>query len=276
MPLDIRIGCDPELFLRDSKTGAFVSGHGALPGTKMEPFRVPKGALQIDGTALEFNTDPASTCDEFVANIKTVMDEMRARVGPGLDLAAVPVAEYDREYFKTIPAEALELGCNPDFNAYTLDQNPVPDAAQMFRTGSGHVHIGWGENMPYQTEEYFNMCVPLVRQLDYYLGLASLLWDKDRRRRQLYGQAGSFRPKPYGLEYRVLSNKWLESERLQRFVFDAAVSAVRDLENGRNMAQKWSTTAMIAINSNYSDWRSIWPELTKDLSQNIDYSRIRA
>ena len=50
------IGADPEVFVADSLTNTFVSAHDLVPGTKLEPFAVNKGAVQVDGMALEFNS----------------------------------------------------------------------------------------------------------------------------------------------------------------------------------------------------------------------------
>jgi hypothetical protein len=75
-------------------------------------------------------------------------------------------------------------------------------------------------------------CATLVKQLDSYLGLPSLLFDRDTLRRKMYGQAGAFRPKPYGVEYRVLSNAWLLNENRMRFVFNQTTRAVNDLIAG--------------------------------------------
>ncbi len=53
------IGADPEVFLKVGKKN--ISSHGLINGDKKNPLKVDKGAVQIDGTALEFNIDPAST-----------------------------------------------------------------------------------------------------------------------------------------------------------------------------------------------------------------------
>ena len=38
-------------------------------------------------------------------------------------------------------------------------------------------------------------------------------------RKKLYGKAGAYRPKPYGLEYRSLSNFWVFDDKLIRWVW---------------------------------------------------------
>lgn len=267
----ILIGCDPELFLRDPNTNAFVSGHGVLPGNKLKPHKVSCGAVQIDGTALEFNTDPAESCAEFLANIETVMGEMQRIAGADRVISASPVAEYDPDYFKTIPPENLMLGCDPDFNGWTMDMNPAPDPNVTFRTGSGHVHIGWGEGFDPQHPDHFFECAALARQMDYYLGVATLLWDPDNRRRDLYGKAGAFRPKPYGMEYRTPSNAWLNKEATRRFVYDASHKAITDLLNGDEKAAKFGDAARDIIDNNKANWR-MWA----NFETGLDYESVAA
>lgn len=262
MTVKILIGADPELFVKDISTGKYVSSHTFAPGTKKNPLRVDRGALQLDGTAFEFNIDPAETKTEFVSNIAKVKGEMEKVVRQsfpghnGITLVADPVADYDAEYFSSIPGEALELGCEPDYNAYTQGPNPVPEVRSMFRTGSGHIHIGWTNKMDPFEDGHFQTCCEVVQQLDWYLGLPSLLWDSEgKRRRELYGKAGAFRPKSYGVEYRVLSNTWLRDERLIEFVFDNTTKAIRDMEAGNIAIDSWGQHARNVINKGEPDVR---------------------
>jgi len=227
----IYIGADPELFVR--KDGEFVSGHNLLPGTKYAPFPVKDGAIQVDGTALEFNVEPCTEAEEFVSKVKGIMGHISSVIklkDPKFQLAAMPVAYYTKDYFETIPDHAKELGCEPDYDAYTGKPNPKPDAKVTFRTGSGHIHIGWTEDADPRNTEHLADCSMTVRQLDSCLYPMSLLWDDDRTRRKLYGNIGAFRPKHYGAEYRVLSNAWLSDDRLMTWVFNATKRAMGLLE----------------------------------------------
>ena len=65
--------------------------------------------------------------------------------------------------------------------------------------------------------------------MDHTLGVYSVLWDKDDKRRSMYGKAGSFRPKPYGMEYRTLSNRWIFNTDLIRFVYNATQEALEKM-----------------------------------------------
>ena len=245
MALQILIGADPEVFMR--KDGVFVSAHGAVKGDKKNPHKVDKGAVQVDGMALEFNIDPASSADEFVDNITSVMSILGSMV-PDYELVADLVAHFGLEYIKAQPEEAQELGCDPDFNAWEDGApNPRPDGDRDFRTGAGHVHIGWTKDMDIGDPGHRQACIMLTKQLDYYLGLGSLMYDKDSKRRSMYGAAGAFRIKPYGVEYRVLSNAWLKSPNLIRWVYETTQKAVADLFEGKAAFKSYGSNARVLL-----------------------------
>lgn len=219
-----KIGADPEFFVK--KYGKLVSAYGLIPGSKENPFKVKKGAVQVDGMALEFNIDPADSYSEFEDHMTTVLDSIVGMV-PGYEIFVEPVADFGAEYIEAQPKEAKELGCSPDFNAYTKQANPRPAADTPFRTASGHVHIGWtNEPVDINDEGHLEACRALTKSLDVWLGMPSLLWDQDDRRRTLYGAAGAFRPKPYGMEYRVLSNKWINNPLFRKTVYHNTIHAI--------------------------------------------------
>lgn len=249
----ILVGCDPEIFVK--KDGSFVSAHGLIRGDKRNPQRVTNGAVQVDGMALEFNIDPASTESQFVGNVEQVMAQLAAMV-PGFELAPVPVADFSLEYINAQPPEATELGCDPDFNAYTGTANVKPDAQLPMRTASGHIHIGWTENADIYNLEHIHACNAVAKQCDVVLGLASLFYDSDTRRRSMYGQAGCLRFKPYGVEYRTLSNAWLLSKERMAWVFRNTRKAMDMLFDGRALfveAQEIGADIQHIINTSDKD-----------------------
>lgn len=262
----VLVGADPELFMRHPDSGDFVSAHDRIPGTKWEPHKVPFGAVQVDGTALEFNIDPAATVDEFLHNITTVRKTMADMV-PGYNVVAEPVARFEANYFKfDVPSYAQELGCNPDYNGWTQDVNPKPDPdGKPYRTASGHLHIGWTDGADVEDKDHFLFCCKVARQLDYYLGMSSLLWDSDDTRRQLYGKAGAFRPKSYGMEYRVLSNRWLDSEPLMRWIYNTIQVAMVDAFSGIWAEDKYGDLAQRMIDENVCDWPAKYPNFNLNL-----------
>ena len=250
--MQITIGADPELFVMQS--GRYMSAHDLVPGTKQSPHTVQNGAVQVDGMALEFNIDPADTEDGFVFNLSSVMQQLYAMV-PDYEVVSHPVATFDQEYIDSQPAEAQALGCDPDYNAWTAAVNDKPEPVRPMRTAAGHVHIGYTNGAG--GEAHFSECCAIVRQLDFYLGLPSMLYDTDQERRELYGKAGAFRPKPYGLEYRVLSNRWLEDERLMRWVFRAVHAALSSLQEGNFLVQKYGDIQRIINESDVAAAKEI-------------------
>lgn len=245
---NVLVGCDPELFVK--KNDMFVSGYGLIEGTKANPHKVNKGAVQVDGHALEFNIDPADDEDSFVENINTVVEQLRQMV-PEHQLVAQPVATFTKEYLKSMPDEANELGCDPDFCAWNNGEpNPRPDGDVDFRTGGGHVHVGWTNGVDITDEEHAEAGLMLTKELDYYLGLASLFWDNDDQRRAMYGKAGAYRVKHFGVEYRSLSNAWLKDEKLIRFVDKATRLAADNLAQGHSIAASYGNCAQRAIDRN--------------------------
>ncbi len=218
------IGADPEFFVQ--RYGKLVSAYGLIPGSKDRPYPVKNGAVQVDGMALEFNIDPAESYSKFEAHMSTVLDSIIKMV-PGYEVFVEPVADFGLDYIRAQPREASELGCSPDYNAYTKQANPRPNADTPFRTASGHVHIGWTKDADINNEGHLEACRALTKSLDVWLGIPSLLWDKDERRRSLYGAAGAFRPKPYGMEYRVLSNKWITNPTLRALVYYNTIEAIK-------------------------------------------------
>ena len=245
--MQIQIGADPELFLK--RKGFFINAHDMIPGTKAAPHPVNGGAVQVDGMALEFNINPAGKPEQFVDNINTVLGELRNMIPEDFDFSFAAVATFDPEYMLQQPPESLLLGCEPDFDAYQGKENAKPDNAQPMRTAAGHVHIGWREGE--QDSQHIEECRAITRQLDYVLGIPSMVLDHDFKRREMYGKAGAFRAKPYGAEYRVLSNFWLKSPALMEWVFTNTKQGVDMLvDHGVDLFDKFGETARDIINNN--------------------------
>lgn len=258
------IGADPELFVKQGDK--FLSGHLFPCGTKTEPVPTKHGHVQVDGIALEFNVKPSASRDEFIKNLTNVLGDLNEIVDrhyPGAKLEAIPTAEVGEEFLSGLPEMNRELGCNPDYNAYSMGRNDAPDAALPFRTGSGHVHIGfraYDENL-LEDPKHFRECARIARQMDYFLGLPSLKWDDDQKRRQLYGKAGAFRPKPYGMEYRVLSNKWVGDEYLTGFIYDQVEKGMNLIEQNLDLTTDFGNYARNCINDGHSGWMEDRPDL---------------
>ena len=241
---ELKVGADPELFLR--KGSNCVSSHNICPGTKASPVNYLNSIVQADGTACEFNIPPASTAEEFVYSILSSLQDIGALAeSHNLGIFDGCVAHYSKDYLESLPPIAVELGCSPDFNAYTGRANEMPNQKMPFRTAAGHVHLGFEV---YTSEERRNM----VKQLDVVLGIPSILYDSNTQRRELYGKAGAYRPKSYGLEYRVLSNAWIFSTNLSKWVFEQTRNAFDKFKEGDFLFKKVDEAEIINT-INFSD-----------------------
>lgn len=224
--MKILIGADPEVFLHNA-AGDIVSGYGIIPGTKRNPHKVPFGAIQLDGMAAEFNIDPASTAEEFVHNISTVKKELFSYLPSGWGFATRCTHTFSPEYMAQQPEATLVLGCDPDFDGQTQQQNILKVPVDGLRTVAGHVHVGWEGAEEEDTETKHCNAATVARQLDFFLGMHDIIYSHPDSwmRRTLYGRASAYRPKSYGMEYRTPSNYWIFSEKLMTEVFNLTQAA---------------------------------------------------
>lgn len=226
------IGADPEVFV--GVNNRFVSAHNLVPGTKVEPFRLVEGAVQVDGMALEYNVDPCTERQEFVTRMKFVRNQMEDMV-KGYEILPTCCVKFSEDDVKDVPALNFNLGCSVDFNAYTEKPNVSPDSKKMMRTAGGHVHIGGFFTKKKFLPDHYSKCIRLSKLMDRELGVYSLLWDTDVERRSMYGKAGCFRPALYGMEYRSLSNVWIFNDELVSFVYDATRRAYEMMLAGEDV-----------------------------------------
>lgn len=258
------IGADPEFFVK--KGNAFISGHTFHCGTKDYPMETKHGFVQVDGMALEANIPPAHDRASFISGVLGVIGDLNEIVAAkGCSIVAQPTVTFTSKYIKTIPKHVKVLGCNPDYNAYSGGMNEAPNGRVLFRTGAGHIHVGWTKNKEQDDYTHFQNCTLLARQMDYFVGLRTLKFDDDNRRRELYGKAGAFRPKSYGMEYRVPSSKWCTSEALMGEVYDATVAAFAFANSDGDMDKKYSGFAQTCIDKNTSNWDELNPDVAKEI-----------
>jgi hypothetical protein len=213
----ITLGTDTEVQIQD-KTGDLISAVGLIGGSKENPRWFDGFNIQEDNTNVEFAINPVSTVDEWVSLIESAMSKVSEVLG---ELGYTPRIEATGHYSdeQLSSPESRLFGCDPDFSAYTLDENEPPNPEQVgsLRSAGGHIHVG---------VEDVNV-TELVKWMDVYLGLPSLLMDDDHVRRQLYGKAGAHRVKPYGVEYRALSNFWIKDRKSMVWAYEQTMKAVK-------------------------------------------------
>ena len=171
---------------------------------KNKPLEIDGHLFTRDASFLELAVAPATEPGQF----DTLMCDALAKAGEflpkGAEFRAYPCVEYtDAELAKD--PYASELGCAPSQTIYEVDATPMPsEYPTNHRYGGTHINLAM--------DNPTDMVDHMILKLDYALGLYSVInWehgDRDgmRRRRHTYGQAGEYRIKPFGFEYRTLPN----------------------------------------------------------------------
>ena len=235
------IGSDIEFVF--TRGGIPVSAIGKIGGSKLHPLLVENGNLQEDNVLPEIAVDPAYSPEEFAHNINHVRQQLDY-IGNQFGLiheirSSVHFPEIELDH-----PLAKEFGCDPDINAYTGVINEVNAAdAGNLRTCGGHVHVSYSEKDDWDTSRQ-----ELIQWMDVFLGLPSVLIDKDKERRTLYGKAGAYRHKEYGVEYRSLSNFWVQSDEMIKWVYEQAHRAHSALIDGA-LNSEYYYRVMKAINT---------------------------
>lgn len=249
----LKVGADPEFFLFDQNKKEYISAHDRVPGTKANPVPLKNGGMiQADGLAVEFNIPASSSAKEFSDNLRAALSDIRNEYfakDKHLRFAFDPVANFSTAYMKTLPEHALELGCEPDFDAYNEGKaNKKPDNKLPMRTGSGHLHVGYLGKLnqvdDVTDQQHVEDCCTLAIALDTVLLPHRNLWDTDKQRSTMYGNPGCFRPKRYGMEYRTLSNAWLRHPKLWPWLFGSVKRAIEIAEDP-NLYQKYCAPRIV-------------------------------
>lgn len=234
---NITIGADPELFIINTKTNKVVSAIGIIPGEKENPYKsddMPEGyGLETDNILAEFNIPPVTCRESFVTSIqymKEYIDKFVKNINPDLGIKCsasekVPTSELQSD-------QAKLFGCSVDYNVYTEKPNPKPDGTKTnIRSGGFHIHCGY-KNPNIDTS------LEMIKYFDSYLGIPSILLDKDTERRSLYGKAGCFRLCPYGFEYRTLSSYMMKDSNTLSFLWNQIMKAINAYENSLDLASE--------------------------------------
>lgn len=238
-----KIGADPELFLIN-KEKKFISSIGLFGGTKENPKPIGNNcAIQEDNVAVEFNIPACATLKEFQQHIAYSLREINQIAKTNnLKLAtSTASAIFPEDQLDNIQARIF--GCDPDYNAWTEKMNPKPKTKnENLRSAGGHVHLGI-EKLTIPDK------INLIKIMDLYLGIPSILLDNDRERRLLYGKAGCFRFKDYGVEYRTLSNFWIWKKNLVELVYKNTKRAVIDFMDNKFIPNNLGNEIQICINN---------------------------
>jgi len=118
----------------------------------------------------------------------------------GYKLVAKSSARYELEELDNEIAKLF--GCDPSFCTYTNGITIVPGANDVdnLRCSGFHIHFGWESK--FREEDYKKF----IMLCDIFLGLPSLIVDKDKERRLIYGSLGDYRLPEHGVEYRTMGS----------------------------------------------------------------------
>ncbi|MEE8599419.1 MAG: hypothetical protein V3S69_07965 [Dehalococcoidales bacterium] len=211
-------GADIELFIQGSG-GDIVLAEVACPLLTDVPNNHELG-LNIDGACLEYHVPVCNGLVEFTHALRDSIHAISEAVKQqGYTVALLPAHSFlEQELVSSKYGQ--KFGCKPDYNTYSPGHCRRLKACDYgsLRTAGGHLHIG----LPKDRE----LSLPsVVKILD---ALLVPFWNEESPRTALF-PAGTFRPTPYGLEYRTLDNSWCDgySSQLRR-----VIQALQKLEDG--------------------------------------------
>ncbi len=227
---DTLVGNDVEFFLTPLGGTEIVPAWDLIGGTKDFPLEVVGGYISEDGISAEVSTAPASTEDEFVNNLTTIIRSLtEVVVMSGMRLLVAPSVVLPDDLL--INPRSTIVGCSEDYDPWgrRISVNNMQSyKGKNFRCSGGHVHIS---HPILESDKWKRVCAKLF---DIYLGVPSVLLDTDINRRSMYGNPGAHRKTAYpdgtqGVEYRVLSNFWADDEVLKRWVYQQSIRVINDL-----------------------------------------------
>jgi hypothetical protein len=223
-----QVGTDSELFAVDPEGMC-------IPAPLFHDEGKGQAPIHWDNACLEVAMPPADTEDRFVDVVQQWKRLVEYAITKhNLTPSWVPHTWIPEDYLND--SRVKHAGCDPDFNVYTGTRNPRPKLNSPLRVAGGHVHISYDGPKDPATHRM------IVTGFESLHGTVGVLHDPSAIRSTLYGKAGSYRPKPYGLELRSPSTWWLKSEDTIRFTFRAARMAV---EQPDELTKMYSTTDIL-------------------------------
>ena len=227
--MSFSFGADPEFILIDEK-GNLKSAINVLKKDKKNKLRQGDNFFFYDNVLAECTVLPSESKREAIENIKNSLQSCAKLVSP-YKLTTISSGEFNKS--ELLHPDAIKSGCDVEFCAYklrTVSSKKIKKALKKsgLRTAGGHVHLGTQLGKSHET------CIMLVRMLDLFLGISSLIIDQcpaSKIRRKLYGSAGRYRQPKHGVEYRSLGNFWLSSPILVELIYDISEFVIESTEN---------------------------------------------
>ena len=245
-----QFGGDPELFVVKADNGYAHSAHlldwpkagmrVSVPGTSSS------ARMDRDGFAVEVHPEATYCRDWSVPNTAAILREFRKQF-PEWKLSAKPMLRLTKEALKNAPPDVMGYGCVPDMDAYSLEEK-APETTgyhDNYRYAGGHIHLAmpWGLHPAYdhiylpvapkELRSKLTALAAITLDVKFAVPLVAVIGRVndygEAARRRYYGQAGSYREKPYGIEYRVPSSAVMLSPVLWTWAIGAARGVLRNM-----------------------------------------------
>lgn len=213
--MKVKLGLDPEILVVN-EAGKFVCPGKFLKAPKRLSLSANKkfGGFNRDGMAIELNPTPSTSSAELSNKMKALfaesMNQLRA-IGlyPTQQIGANIFENGDKESFMP---DVYQGGCDPDWNAYTQQQNQCDVNYEEFglRFCGGHIHV----EAPFIKS--FDQACEFIRGLkplsEYLATFEDKTWSSERRK--FYGKEGDFRWREDGkrVEFRTPDATWIWEE----------------------------------------------------------------
>jgi len=193
------IGYDVEFFLSNSR--GYIPAERVLGGTKGRGMPIGKGVVaHPDNVMAEIASAAPFKAQDIIPRIQHDVDLLRQHVAP-VDVSIVPYINVSKQFLDSSEL-ASEVGCDVDFRNGEQRDPITADVLGRSRYAGGHLHFDVNSDI---APDYaaavcdIMLAVPCIAHGEQQGG-----------RRGTYGLAGLYRPKSYGVEYRTLSNYWVD------------------------------------------------------------------
>ena len=234
---NITIGTDAEVFFKEGNY--ITSAVGTIGGTKKNPIPIGNDCFaQEDNILAEFNIPPVTNVTDFVEYIEYCKDWLEI-THPEFSLHYASSEKIER--WLLLDSEARHFGCSPDCIVdYKSDRDHqtedemeeclISKGASMIRTSGFHIHIGY-DNPDIETNR------EIVKLFEKYVTMPLILEDvDDYDRRTMYGKAGSYRNKEYGVECRSLGGYFLKNKTTIHDVWNRVQRVLKAFNSGERVS----------------------------------------
>ena len=245
------IGFDAECFLDIS--GKSCCAENFIGGSKYSPILLGSGIVgHSNNVMVNFSAaKPFDPC-KILAVVNRGISVLSNAVYPA-KVVIEPSRTFDKKVLKKSTL-AGEVGCDPDYQHGRIRPPITAGDLGNTRFAGGHLHFDTDPDIPPYVAA--SVC-------DVLLGAPCVaMGEKQGNRRAAYGLDGLYRPKPYGIEYRTLSNFWLNliresSENSAKFIelveMTAKILKEADFDTVCHIISLQSYAADIINNENHSE-----------------------